>query len=218
MFLRRTIFSLIIVCSAFLSSPTWAAGAYKYSGFLGTYPELKLDPDGSGSQMYRKANTDLGEYDKILIAPIEVWMADDSKYKGFSPDALKDITDELHSKLVAHLDPDFPVVSRPGKGVLVIRLAITDVYAKKKKRGLFGYVPIAAAVGAAAGTYRPKLEDATIEAELLDSESHEQLAVLIDKLSVSQVKKGNTSWDEITANIDFYAKRFRSKMDAAHAN
>lgn len=204
--------------SILLGGTVGAVNVVMYSGFLDHYPALKQDPDGGGGLIYRKAGTDLGDYDKILIEPIEVWMADDSKYKGFSPDELKAITDEFYRTLVLNLEPDYPVVSKPGPGVLVIRLAITDVYAKKKKRGLMGYIPIGAVIGAASGKYRAKLNDATIEAELLDAQSHEQLGVLIDKLSVSKGGGDKTSWAEVTEALNFYAKRFRSRMDAEHSN
>ena len=198
-----------------------AGAAAKYSGFIDSYPELKKDPDGSGGLIYRKAGVNLGSYNKIMIEPIEVWMADNSKYKGFSPDDLKEITDELHRTLLAHLEPDYPVVSRPGEGVMLLRLAITDVYAKKKKRGVMGYIPITAVVGAATGAYRAHLKDATIEAELVDTQSGEQLGVLVDRLSISKGADGDddkTSWDEISKALDFYAKRFRSRLDADRSN
>jgi hypothetical protein len=171
-----------------LGSAAWAADAVRYSGFVDHYPELKLDPHGGGGMLYTKPGVDLGSYKKIMIEPIEVWMADDSKYKGFSPDDLKAITDEFYRVLLTNLEPDYPVVSQPGKGVLVVRLAITDVYAKKKKRGLLGYTPIGAVAGAATGAYRKvALKDATIEAELLDA--------------------------TISKSLDYYAKRLRSRLD-----
>lgn len=209
----RLITSAFLLGSISLSSAAWAADAVRYSGFVDNYPKLELDPLGGGGQLYIKPGANLGGYSKIMIEPIEVWLADDSKYKGFSPDDLKAITDEFYRVLVSNLEPDYPVVSKPGKGVLVLRLAITDVYAKKKKRGLLGYTPIGAVAGAAGGSYRAKLNDATIEAELLDAGSQDQLAVLVDKLSVSKGAE-KTSWDDISKSLDYYAKRLRARLDA----
>ena len=45
----------------------------------------------------------------------------------------KGITDEFYRAMLANPKPDYPVVSQPGNGVLAIRLAVTDVYARKKK-------------------------------------------------------------------------------------
>ena len=218
----RCISILFLVGGISLAGTVWAAGAAKYSGFIDNYSELKPDSDNSGGQSFRKTGVDLGNYDKIMIAPIEIWLAGNSKYKGFSPDDYKKITDGLYQSLVAQLEPTYPVVSRPGKGVLLIRIAITDVYAKKKKRGLLGYTPIGFLAGAATGAYRNiTLKDATIEAELLDVETLEQLGILVNKLSISKGsdnKGDKTSWEEISESLTFYAKRFRSRMDAEHRN
>jgi len=207
--------------SVFLSSAQ--AEHHAHSGFIDNYPELQLDKEGGDAMIYRKPGTELGSYQKVMIDPIEIWYAEDSKYKGISPDDLKVITDALYKKLLAQLEPDYPVVSRSGEGVLRIRLAITNVHAEKKKRGLFGYTPVGLLVGGVeslAGVAKNiKLDDATIEAELLDAQSSEQMSVLIDKLSVETAgkeKDTDTSWEDIEASLDFYAKRLRSRLDAAH--
>jgi hypothetical protein len=119
----------------------WAEDVVRYSGFVDNYPDLKPDTRGGGGMLYIKPGVDIGKYNKIMIEPIEVWLADDSKYKGFSPDDLKELTDEFYRVLEANLEPDYPVVSQPGEGVLIVRLAITDVYAKKKKRGRNCWMP-----------------------------------------------------------------------------
>lgn len=117
-----------------------------------------------------------------------------------------------------NLEPEYPVVGEPGEGVVVIRLAITDVYGMKKKRGVLGYLPIGAVVGAMSGKYRRiNLKDATIEVEFLDAQSLDQLGVLIDKLSVSR-EGGDISWEEVIAALHSYAERFRADIDADHSN
>ncbi len=217
--ISKLIAATFLLGSILLGSTAWAQNDVIFSGFLDHYPDLKQDPDGSGGLIYRKAGIDHCSYDKIMIEPIEVWMADHSKYKGFSPDVLQAITDELYRSLEINLEPDYPVVGRPGKGVVVIRLAITDVYAMKKKRGVLGYLPVGAVIGAVSGKYRRiNLKDATIQLELLDAQSLDQLGVLIDKLSVSTVAGDKISWEGIVEALHVYAKRFRSEIDAEHSN
>jgi len=102
--------------------------------------------------------------------------------------------------------------------VLIVRLAITNLKMKKKKRGLLGYMPIGAAITAMkdiAGK-RITLSDATIEAELLDGESGERLGTLVDSLSETVSKKYKPSWASLEQALTFYAKRFRSRLDAEH--
>ncbi len=188
------------------------------SGFLDDYSGMKADPDRSGAMIYRKAGVSLGAYDKIMIAPIEIWYSPDTKYKGVSPDEMKLLADTFASIITNELEPDYPVVGSPGKGVLVVRLAITNLKMKKKKRGLLGYMPIGAALTAVqdmAGK-RIILADATIEAELLDGESGERLGTLVDSLSETVSKKDKPSWASLEQALTFYAKRFRSRLDAEH--
>lgn len=209
----KSITTSILLGSVLLGSCVWAADVVRYSGFIEHYPDLKLDPRGAGGQLYLKPGIDLGSYKKIMIEPIEIWMADDSGYKGISPNDLKELTDEFYRVLLKNLEPDYPVVSQPGEGVLVLRLAITDVYAKKK-RGLLAYIP-----GAASGVHRKlTLKDATIEAELLDAKSLDQLGVLVNKFSVSKRGADKTSWADISNSLDYYAKRLRARLDQDQGN
>ena len=200
---------IIRTCAAILSigmlvfcNPAFAQEPLRYSGFLDSYPVMQVDRDGSGALLYRKPGLSLASYTRVMLDPIEVWMADDSSYKGIPADELNEIAQTLYQQLVASLEPDFPVVEQAGDGVLRVRLAITDINAEKKKRGLIGS--------------RVIMDDATIEAEILDAKTSDRLIVLIDKLSVSKGKAGTattTSWEEIERSLNYYAARFRSRLE-----
>jgi hypothetical protein len=112
-------------------------------------------------------------------------------------------------------------VSKPGACVLGLRLAITNVHAKKKKRGLLGYTPVGIVATAAKRSIKGQsidLVNATIEAEMLDTESNERLGALVDSgpHSPEDKKEKKKSWEEVEAVLKFYAKRFRERMDAEH--
>jgi len=207
--------SVITLITTLMISPA-VIGA-EYAGFLDDYSGLKPDPDRSGAKIYRKSGVNLGQYDKIIFDPIEIWYHPKTKYKGISPDELKLLADAFRDVITRELEPDYPVVNSPGKGVLRVRLAITNVKMKKKKRGLLGYMPIGAAITAlkdVAGK-RIVLTDAAIEGELLDSESNDKLAILVDS-QASDAGKGKDSWDALEGTLTFYAKRFRQRLDAEH--
>ena len=78
--ISKFIATTLLSGSILLGSTTWAESDVTYSGFLDHYPDLIQDPDGSGGLIYEKAEIDHCSYDKIMIEPIEVWMAEDSKY------------------------------------------------------------------------------------------------------------------------------------------
>jgi hypothetical protein len=200
---------LLTICSAI----AWAA-ELSSSGFISGNPAFEPDKDRPGAVIYRKPGVATSSYKKILIDPIEIFIAADSEYKGLSPDESKAITDALRQALVKELEPDYPVVDEPGDGVLGIRLAITNVHMQTKKRGLLGYTPIGLVVttaGNLAGA-RMELSRATIEAELLDGGTNEQVAALIDPLGDNKDDE-KPSWEEIGKRLEYYAKRLRARLE-----
>jgi uncharacterized protein DUF3313 len=205
-----------LVLMIFASFISLSAHAASNSGFLDDYSGMKTDPDRSGAMVYRKEGASLANYDKVVISPIEIFYHPNTKYKGVSPDEMKVLADSFVSIITNELEPDYPTVGSSGKGVLVLRLAITNLKMKKKKRSLFGYMPIGAAVTAIQGAAGKRiiLSEATIEAELLDGESGERLGTLIDNLSESVGKDEKPSWGSLEKALTFYAKRFRSRLDA----
>ena len=197
------------------ASPIVTAGGN--SGFLDDYSMLKADPDRKGAMIYRKDGADLSKYSKIVIAPVEIWYDPKTKYKGISPDDLKLLADSFRELLVKQLEPDYPVVGSAGPDVLWVHMAIANVSMKKKKRHLLNYTPIGFGLYTlkdVAGA-NIKLENAVIEAELLDSVSGERLGALVDSQKAT-AKKGKASWKKLEEALTFYAQRFRARMDAEH--
>jgi len=216
MFNRKSIQSFILVIAGLIISTSVFAGS-KHSGFLDDYSLLKPDPEQKDTKVYFNPKTNLGQYDKIVFDPIEIFYSPDTEYKGISPDELKLLADSFRDLMVKELEPKYPVIQTPGKGVLRARMAITNVNMKKKKRSLFGYMPIGIAVTAlqdAAGL-RIVLEDSKIEAELIDSETGETIGLLVDS-KASNTSGGEDSWEALQESLTFYAKRFRKRLDAAH--
>jgi len=210
------IFSVLAVC-AMLTGAAWAGSGAGHSGFLEDYPAFEPDKDRKGAMTYLKPGSDLKPYTKILIDPIEIWVAPDSKYKGIEPDEMKALADAFRQALVDALEPDYPVVSKPGPGVLGIRMAITNVHLTKRKRGLLGYTPVGLVVttGMAMAGKNINLHSATIEVEVLDAQSNERLGALIDRQPDVEAKaKEKISWEGVESSLKFYATRFRARLDA----
>jgi hypothetical protein len=200
-----------VIAVSFLACSAWAE-SMATSKFISGNPQYEADKDIPGAIIYRKPGVDISMYTKVLIDPIEIWISEDTDYKGLDPDEAKSITDTLRQALKDELEPDYPVVNEPGPGVLGIRIAITNVGMKKKKRGLLGYTPVGLVLttaGDLAGL-RMELASAVIEAEALDGESHEQLAALIDPFR--QDEEEDVSWENVRKHLSFYAKRLRTRL------
>lgn len=196
---------------ALLSCGAVMAAEPQYSGFIENYPDLKPDPQNPGAMLWENPGLDRSAYRAVMIETIDIFIHPQSEYKGIDANDMKAISDTLYKELVDVLEPEIPVVSKPGPGVIVLRLAITNVYLKKKKRGLLGWTPVGLIVTGMqnlAGK-RVSLVDATLEAESFDGQSEERLAVVVDTQADLPGKEGEKpSWDQIAKTLRSYAERF----------
>ncbi len=197
------------------------------SGFMSNYEGFKTKEWSDGALIYMKPGTDLkalAKYNKLMIVPPEVWYGKSASYQGINPDELKYVTDGLVSKIKATFEPEYQVVDKPGKDVLLIRSAITGVERKYPERSGIGYIPIAllieATKSAAASTQGEEIivYKASLEAEVFDSVSGELVAAIIDtresdKESVAEGAKNIKMVDNV---LDYWVARFKKNWDVAH--
>jgi len=211
----------IILLGLFASvvmSPAWSADTPTPSAFIEGEVVLQKYPDKAGAYRYEKPGIDLKNYSRVIIEPVEIWIHPESEYKGIRPDDLKAIGDSFVQTLMDELEPAYPVVNKAGPGTMVVRLAIIDVKMEKKKRGLLGYTPFGFVVTAVQdAASRVSLDNASIEAELLDAVTGERLVVLVDQgLVETTAEDEKLSWGDIEKRLRFYARRFRARLDAAN--
>ena len=210
----RHIPALLIIVLGMISLP--ATAAENYSGFIDNYPELRADPDRPGASLYEKPGFDRSAYGKVMFSPITIFMHPESEYQGLDPDQISALSTGFIDILIEELEPDIPVVDKPGKGVLVARIAITNLRAKKKDRVVFSLIPgLSIRAGQKSAGKNLKLNDAVLEIEVLDGETGERLAVLVDSQALAD-KKGNAeqSWAGIESSLKFYAKRFKARLES----
>jgi Protein of unknown function (DUF3313) len=209
--------ALCLIAGLFVLTVATAATVPPQSGFLDTYPTLQPDTKHPGSFIYIAPGGSLKGFTKVQIDPILVWYSKDSTYQGIDPNELSAVTENLRKALIKHLEPKYPVVDTAGPNVLRLRLAVTNVTAEKKKRGILGYTPVGFVITTAknAATAGPNLNisSATLEAELLDS-SGKQLAVVIDPLEGQDVQKENLTWADIGKILDAAGTRLRARLDS----
>jgi hypothetical protein len=219
---RRTGLTLsFCLWAAMLAASSLASAETQPSGFIENLPaDMKPDPAGPGALRWQSATASLANYDKVLLEPLTIYVAPDSKEKGLDPDALKSLSDSFRAMVTQYLEPAYPVVDEPGKGVLVVRPALTNVYLEKKGRGLLTFTPVGMVVHAArdAHSKRFSLEKATLEVEALDGVSGDRVAVLIDRSpEMSGLRETEKiDWSRLEEVLAFYAQRMLKRLDAAH--
>src|SRR5277367_7143509 len=97
------------------------------TGFLGNDYSLMTPPaEGSDQKAmlrYVNPNVNWGSYNKIMVAPVTYWAADDSKVSAADQQAL---CDYAYSTTVKELGKNFVLTNQPGPGVMKLSLALTD--------------------------------------------------------------------------------------------
>jgi len=97
-----------------------------------------------------------------------------------------------------------------------LRIAITNVYAKKPKKSILSYTPIGlvkSGVKKAAGT-NYSLTNAVMEGEMSDSVTGELLGALMATQfgKVQKKKKDKVTWDEITEDFTVISLRLKNVL------
>ena len=153
------------------------------SGFLSDYGRLKPVAWAEGIQCWRAAGVDMKKYDKVMIARMEITLKP-GQAKGIDPTDLKTLTDYFHASLVRALKPQMAVVDKPGPGVIVIRIALTNLVPTGVTESVtgtlipFGFVAEAGsgvATGGPVGS-TPYLGETGMEMQFLDGTSGAVLA------------------------------------------
>lgn len=148
------------------------------SGFLSDYGRLQPSIAGEGVECWRAAHLDPKAYDKVMISRMQVTLKS-GQTQGVDPTDLKMLTDYFHDSLVKALKPEMQVVEKPGAGVIVMRIALTDLVPTKVSRSVvttlvpFGWVADAGA-GVAGGRpagSTPYLGETGIEMQFVDGAS-----------------------------------------------
>ncbi len=220
---KKAIFGMAIFFVLALSSSTWAA-SWPECVFLSECKGFTPDPDRPGLFVYTAPNYHPRNYSRFIFEPIEIWIDPDSEYKGVQPDELKKITDTFRKAITDGIGDAYPIVDKSGPGVAIVRVALTNVYLKKKKWKVVNYTPWGAAakgVQKAAGN-NIALTAVRLEVEMLDSQSGQRLRMLVDMQAGEKLRKklekekknAETTWADVEKTLEVYAKRLRKHMDA----
>ena len=229
--LTLTVSGLVVVLlSAVASTALAKEKALTRSGFLGDYSGLVEGTKKFKNLVWYKPGHDdfnyLKKYHKIILLPVEIWMKRDAEYQGISAFELKAVSDYVIESFKRQMSEAYPLVTKPGPDVMVMRLALTDIDRHKPPAHWAHFTPIGAMIEGgktahrrAAGK-RVSVTDAAIEFEILDSHTGKREAAAIDR-HISEMYKHakddpDVQWDYLGQVIDFWIGRIRMVLDKAH--
>lgn len=187
------------------------------TGFLEDYSMLKPGGEDFAALVYINSEVDFKAYTKIMFERIQIALSEEAEYKGFDPALLNELTEYYQNALFEAVKGGYEIVDQPGPGVLRVRVAITDVKPSKPlSNTMSSIIPVgmvvAGATKAASGDNLGTGEAAT-EIDILDSLTGERLAAAVDR------RQGGKSafrgkWVDTKQAFDYWAKRFRQRLDA----
>jgi Protein of unknown function (DUF3313) len=193
----------------------------EFAGFLKDYSQLKPNPNLDGNAM-TFVNADekknLHKYVAMIVDPVQVYLASDADESKLPEKGRGVGARYFHKALVDAVSSAFPVVDQPGPLVLRLRSAIIGV-------DVGGEIP--------AANKPANAEDALdrgvnigkvgVEMELVDSETGEQIAAMVDRENLgsgAEIGSVNFSKQEKYAAareaFDGWASRVRQFLDSAH--
>jgi hypothetical protein len=200
----------------------------KVSGFLGDYSALVPDPKNSELLVYEKDPSVLSRYNKFIFDPITIYLLPEAENRGIDADDLDRLAKYFEDAVADELTKSgkYQMVTTPGPGVLILRVAITNVEPTGGKKnavvkGAATAASVTVAPGVGLAVPRLSVGKVGIEGEMVDSESGERMAAFVTSKAGRRWFSGlNTfkTWGDIEAAFRTWAKNFRKRLDQAHAS
>ncbi len=192
-----------------------------YSGFMSDYSQLEKVTDGTAEYRYVAPGGEdqLAKYNAVMIDQPEIFIANDSPYRGVKPKQLDAFAESLRAGIAAAMSDRMYVVNRPGENVLYVAVAASNLKLKKKKKGVLGYTPIGLVSGAVRGAAttdiakKADLQGLVFEMEAFDSISGERIVAVIDTIGIEA--ESPATWEELDAFMAKYGRLIQCRFDNA---
>lgn len=225
----QLIFGMFILLTVILflggCGKTYQVAKVRTSGFLGDYSQLHKGAKGEAQLLYINPAAKFGAYDKILMDPVKIYADKNGKLSKLPKKDVQNILSYLDAAVREQLKNQYDFVDRSGRGVMRLRLAITEAEGSMVVLDTVSSIlPIGMAISGisrvAFGTYGP-VGKAGIEAELLDSQTGERLAAAVGRRAgekyTGKFDKFN-KWRAIQGACDYWAVRLSHRLAELKAN
>jgi hypothetical protein len=180
-------------------------GEQAKTGFLSDYSKLQRESDTSMRYVNERA---AASYSSFIVDPVQTRFYSNSKAKGqLTDEQIRDLTSYMRTKIAeAVTGAGLEVVYQPGIGVARIRVALTNI----EKTDAINMLPQASLLGAGVG-------GASMEAEIIDSVTNQQIAAVLRSSQGSRIPFSNLGdWTAAKSVMDEWAKNFQTKLEAMH--
>ena len=212
-----------VLIGAMVFSSSLSAEEMIYSGFMSDYSELRKVEDGSADYRFLApdAANRIAKYNAVMIDQPEIFLANDSPYRGVKPKHLDALAESVRAGLSRALQDDVYVVDNAGENVLYLTVALTNLKLEKRKKKPLNYLPVALVVGSVSGAAssdiakKANFDSLVFELEAFDSVSGERIVALIDHLYHDEDTE-LSSWEEVDQFMAGYGELIACRFGNAH--
>jgi outer membrane biogenesis lipoprotein LolB len=205
---KTTVLMIVAISVVFMLTGCQAKPIAK-TGFLSDYSRLRA---GSWSDWGYVNTAELATYQGFIIEPVNVHFnsyatgTTDYNTGRLSQQDITELTTYMHERISEAVSKSKnSVVYRSGPRVARIRLAITDI----NRSTMSSHLPGARITGSGLG-------GATIEAEILDSTTGEQIAATIEAQKGFRLPlAGVRDWSSAKQAMDTWGNKFRKRLEDA---
>jgi hypothetical protein len=204
--MKKTSVLMVIAIAVVLIQCGCGSGPVSKVGYLSDYSRLKTQSSSSMRYVNERA---LKRYSSFMVDTVDVHFHSgakgikDASDGQLSQQDIDDLTNYMHTVLVNAIEASGKrVVYRPGAGVARIRAAITDI----NKSNAASILPLAKVAGAGLG-------GASLEAEIVDSKTGEQIVAIVEAQKGSKIPfSGLGKWDAAKQAMDDWGKRLQKRL------
>lgn len=213
--MRKNVFKPIVLMIAAITLACLFAGCQSApiakTGFLSDYSRLR---PGSWSDLGYVNTVELAKYQGFIIEPVNVHFhsyaggTKDYETGRLSEQDISELTTYMHDRVSEAVTKSMnSVVYRSGPNVARIRIAITDI----NRSSMTSHLPFSRVAGRDLG-------GATIEAEILDSTTGDQIAATVENQKGFRIPlAGVRDWSSAKQAMDTWGNEFRKRLQYARS-
>jgi hypothetical protein len=170
-------------------------------GFLSDYSRLRTESSTSLGYINQQA---LARYSSFVVDRVDAHFHSGSKSQGkLTMQQINDLTSYMHANIVVAVkNSGNKVVYQPAPGAARIRVALTDI----EKTNAVNILPQASLIGAGLG-------GVSMEAEIIDSMTGEQIGAVVESQKGSRIPFSNLGeWTTAKKIMDDWGKRLQQRL------
>ncbi len=217
--------TLLLVASVAMTAIPDQDDRWKSQTFLSDYSLLKPVPSkGRQDFVYVApgAEEKFAKFHSVMVDQPEISVSAASPYGSAKPDDLKAISEFMRGTIVERLNArGYKVVDKAGESVLYLRVAMTDLQLKKKKRGVLAYTPVGAVVHEVKGAVQNVMKNVDIidmagQAEVAASQTSEVLGAMASLRSAEAEASGKPermTFEQFKAHVEEYSDRLACRLE-----